>query len=244
MDGILYSATGDRYLAEALSSARSSLRFNSVPHVIFTDGEASLPAHEEERLSIEKCRASGNPFADKIGNMARSAFERSIFLDSDTYVAADLTHLFEVLEKFDMAACWAGYRGRRDREVPAAFYEFNTGVVAWRANALTKSFFADWLDTYEQLTRERPFTPIAHASGYEQPAFRRCAWRHDVRIYVLGPEYNYRTRQPGTVIDRVRVIHGRSVDYEQAEALLNRDVGPRSFNNSDFANGGRLTRHD
>ena len=224
MDGILYSAIGDRFFAEALTSARSSLRFNHIPHLVCTDQDAPEPETESENLSIRTYRPTGDAFAEKIRNMAASPFERSIFLDTDTYVANHLRQLFALLDKFDMAAALApGYRGGNDPEVPPAFFELNTGVIAWRAGERTASFFAEWLDIYEDLKTE-PVNWLA-----EQPAFRRCAWRHDLAMYVLGPEYNYRLNKPGSAVAQVRVVHGRSIDYEEIVAILNRDVGPRVF---------------
>jgi hypothetical protein len=226
--GIVYSVSGAGYLAEALLSARSSLRFNRVPHTIFSDLQYALP-DESGLLSIRLYEPSGDPFADKIANLATVSLERAIFLDSDTYVTGDLTHLMDLLERFDMAAALApGYRGREDAEVPASFYEFNVGVLVWRRNEATREFFAEWLATYQRLTRERPFATIAlDHGGYEQPAFRRCAWRSAIRLCTLGAEYNYRPRRPGSAVERVRVIHGRYPDPEQVEAVLNRDRGPR-----------------
>jgi hypothetical protein len=229
MAGILYSAIGNRFFDEALTSARSSLRFNQIPHVIFTDQDGSSPDCEVEGLSIETYRPSGDPFVEKIRNMARSPFERSLFLDTDTYVTHHVRHIFQLLDKYDMAAAFApGSRGAPDLEVPVAFYEFNTGVVGWRANQETAAFFTGWLEAYEELGDERPFTPL-HGSGFEQPAFRRCAWRHAMRIAVLGPEYNYRTHMPGCVVAKVRIIHGRVPDFEEVAEVLNRDVNPRTF---------------
>jgi hypothetical protein len=229
--GIVYSASGEDYMAETLISVRSSLRFNQVPHVAFSDCDHAPPSAESGLFSVQPYDSSGDPFADKIQNMTSSPFERSIFLDSDTYVTGDLVHLLDLLERFDMAAAFApGYRGREDPEVPLSFYEFNTGVIVWRRNDTTRSFFTDWLDTYAQLTRERPFTTIDYRyGGYEQPAFRRCAWRRDIRICVLGPEYNYRPRRPGSAVEHVRVIHGRYPDYEKVDAALNGKTGPRGF---------------
>jgi hypothetical protein len=226
--GIVYSVSGAGYLAEALLSARSSLRFNRVPHTIFSDLRYT-PSDESGLLSIRLYEPSGDPFADKIANLASVSLEHSIFLDSDTYVTGDLTHLLDLLERFDVAAALApGYRGREDDQVPAAFYEFNVGVLVWRRNEATRGFFSEWLATYERLTRERPFATIdLHHGGYEQPAFRRCAWRSAVRLCTLGPEYNYRPRRPGSAVEQVRVIHGRYRDLEQVETVLNRDRGPR-----------------
>ena len=230
-EGIVYSVSGAGYLAEALLSARSSLRFNQVPHVVYSDLEHTPPSTDGDLLSIRHYDPSGDPFADKIANIAASPFQRSIFLDSDTYVTGDLTHLLDLLARFDMAAALApGYRGREDPEVPASFYELNVGVLVWRDCDATDGFFADWLDTYTRLTRERPFPTIEeHYGGYEQPAFRRCAWRREIRVCTLGAEYNYRPRRPGSAVERVHVVHGRYPDYDHVEAVLNGDTGPRSF---------------
>ena len=170
MDGIIYSAIGDRYLAEALTSARSSLRFNHVPHQISTDQEVTPADTDPDELSIRTYRPGDDAFAEKIHSMAASPFERSIFLDTDTYVTNYICHLFDLLDKYDMAAAFApGYRGRKDPEVPTAFYELNTGVIVWRSGERTASFFADWLDTYVQMTRERPFTRCPAAGSSSRP---------------------------------------------------------------------------
>ena len=175
-EGIVYSVSGEPYLAEAVDSARSSLRFNDVPHVIFADtasaasygakATGSSPAADtaepatDPRVSLRAFDADENPFADKIRTMLRSPFQRSIFLDSDTHVVDQITHLFALLDRFDMAAAFApGYRGRADPEVPIAFYEFNTGVIAWRAGAASAAFLEDWLSTYQRMIREQPFPP-------------------------------------------------------------------------------------
>jgi len=231
MGGILYVVSGNAYHAEALASADSSLRFNRVPHMIFSDCDRRSSATKPGVLDIGRHESFGDPFADKIRNLANSPFENTIFLDSDTYVTSDLTHLFAILERFDMAAAFApGYRSRDDPEVPSSFYEFNTGVIVWRDTNATRDFLDDWMHTYLQLTRERPFPTIDFKhGGYEQPAFRRCAWRHDLKICVLGPEYNYRPRRPGSAVDPIRVIHARYPDYGRVEAILNGQCGPRSF---------------
>jgi hypothetical protein len=226
----MYSSSGESNVAAALVSARSSLRHNPVPHVLF----AAPPPREagaEAGLSIEPFEPSDNPYLDKIANMRRSPFERTIFLDSDTYVTREIVHVFELLDHYDMAAALApGYRGLDDPEVPAAFCEFNTGVLAWRAGERTAAFMEHWQETYAAWQREPPFDRAGESRGKaDQPAFRRCAWEHGMRIVVLPPEYNYRTGEPGTVVGPVRVVHGRHDDYQRVAAGLNETMGPRSF---------------
>jgi hypothetical protein len=232
-EGILYAAIGRPYLEEAVRSARSSLRFNAVPHLICTDG---TPEDPDGDLQVRRCPSSGNPYADKIQGMIDSPFERTLYLDTDTYVLAEIVELFALLDRFDLGVSQSpGYRGLADPEVPHAFYELNTGVVLFRSNPKTEAFLADWLSTYVRWCAEPPFQNAGNMTGYaDQPAFRNCAWHHDVDICVLGHEYCYRTPQCGQVADRVRVIHGRHDDYERVAEILNREQRARVFPRGTF----------
>jgi hypothetical protein len=226
--GIVYSATGERYVAEALESAHASLRHNDVPHVVYASPVPEGADRIDPRLTIEAFEPSGEPYLDKIANMGRSPFERTIFLDTDIYVAGDITHILDALDHYDVAAAHApGYRGFDDPSVPAAFYELNTGVVAWRSSEQTARFFEDWRDTYRAWLADEPF-PNAASAG-DQPPFRHCLWTNGLRVLVLAPEYNARITKPLTVVDRVRVLHGRHPDHARLAARLNRRMGPRNI---------------
>lgn len=223
-EGILYSAVGDAYFAEALTSARSSLRFNRIPHLIVTEARRDL---SEGSLSVHVVESSGNPFADKIRAMTATPFERTIFLDTDTYVLDDLSGVFSLLDRFDVVASHApGYRGLADPDVPSAFYELNTGVLGWRQTDATRALLTDWLATYERWSAEPPFPGVGMEDGLpgDQPAFRRCVWEHRVQLCVIGHEYNLRTPHCGQVAQPVRVIHGRHEDYERVAAIANADA--------------------
>jgi hypothetical protein len=227
--GIVYSGTGDFYIAEAIRSARSSLRHNSLPHVLF----ASEQVEPAEDLVVTRFEPSGNPYLDKIANMRRSPFERTIYLDSDTYVVEEIGHMLGLLDRYDMAVAFApGYRGLEDPAVPNAFYEFNTGVLAWRSSERMSAFLSGWEETYAAWLEQEAFPGARRASRgrrADQPAFRRCAWEHDVRVFVLGPEYNFRLGFPATLVGKVRVIHGDHEDHEGLAARLNETLTARSW---------------
>ncbi len=219
--GVVLSGSGTFYIAEAVAAARSSLRHNRVPHLLFASEATETP----DGLSVQTFEPSGNPYADKIANMGRSPFERSIYLDSDTYVVDEIVHVLDVLDHYDLAVAFApGYRGLDDPAVPSAFYEFNTGVLAWRASAATAAFMQAWEETYRSWLEHDEFPGAQRASRgrrADQPAFRRCAWEHGLRVFVLGPEYNFRLGFPASAIGRVRVIHGESEDHPALAARLN-----------------------
>lgn len=229
-EGVLYSCSGERYIAEALRSARSSLRHNPLPHLLFVSDEPADAAG----VSTARFEPSANPYADKIANMRRSPFERTLYLDSDTFVVDEIAHLLGLLDHYDMAAAYtAEGRGPHDPGVPPAFYEFNTGLLAWRANDRMTAFMRSWEETYLEWSQHGdPFpTPGkgSRSGRADQLAFRRCAWEHGVRLFVLAPEYNFRLGYPTTVQERVRVIHGRHPDYEALAARINETELPRSW---------------
>jgi hypothetical protein len=228
-EGIVYSCTGEPYIAEALRSARSSLRHNALPHLLF----ASSEVERVEGLSVARFEPSSNPYVDKIANIRRSPFARTIYLDSDTYVVDEIAHVLRLLDHYDIAVAYApAYRGLADPEVPKAFYEFNTGVLAWRASDRVNAFMRSWEETYVAWLREEPFSGAGNASRSrraDQPAFRRCAWQHGLRLFVLAPEYNFRLGYPTAVVERVRVIHGEHADHAALARCVNDRQIPRAW---------------
>jgi hypothetical protein len=241
--GVVYSCAGDRYIEEALRSARSSIEHNSLPHVLFTSADVD----SEPGLTAVRFEPSTNAYADKIANMRRSPFQRTIYLDTDTFVVDEIAHVLALLDHFELAVAHDPSRRRNgDRQVPHAFAEFNTGVIAWRASERIEAFMRSWEETYLSWLADEPFVGAAQASAKrrarlqpgrapswggaaDQPAFRHCAWEHEVRLFVLPPEYNLRLGEPATVVDRVRVIHGRHRDYDSLAARVNDRQGPRSW---------------
>jgi hypothetical protein len=68
---------------------------------------ASAVAERMQGVSIERFEQSANPYADKIANMRRSPFERTIYLDSDTFVVDEIAHVLRLLDCYDMAVAYA-----------------------------------------------------------------------------------------------------------------------------------------
>ncbi|MGO9849842.1 MAG: hypothetical protein ACLPKT_25560 [Methylocella sp.] len=230
--GIIYSATGAAYVGEAIASATSSLRYNDLPHLIFCDNIPSISA--PAGIEFSTFAPSGEPFLDKIRTIRRSLFEQTIFLDTDTFVTANVSELFDLLKRFDIAATHApGYIKCNDRGQSEAFYDFNTGVIVYRTSVEMDKFLAAWETLYSAWSAAPPFRPL----GTDQPSFRRALWESRLSVYVFGPEYNYRifgpdnysSRYPGRLVGKAKIIHGRSTNYEKLAAYLNAHDGPRIF---------------
>ncbi len=212
-DGCLYVAFGRPYLEAAQASARSVRSVTpGIPIAIVTDEAA--PTGFDEVVAL----ADTDGYRAKVRGMLVSPFDRTLFLDADTYAAADVAELFQVLDSFDLAAAQAPNRVTLPLDdVPDAFPELNTGVVAFRQNAAVERFLHSWLEEYDRLKPLRP-------PSQDQAAFRRALYTAtDVRLTVLPTEFNVRFGMAGFYNQRARILHGPGDedDYRAVAALLN-----------------------
>jgi hypothetical protein len=217
--GILYAATGIKYVEEAAVSAMSAKQ--AMPGVkihLFTDIE-KVPEVFDGTSCIRDPRLN---CYDKVLPMLNSPFEQTLFLDTDTYLCEDVSELFTMLGRFDMLACHIPIRGCNPiMGIPDSFPELNTGVLAFRRNDKTIAFFEKWLEYYEELGFKA-----------DQPAFRKALWvDHSISAYQLPVEYNLRTIAPNFIAHgaKVKIIHGRHRNWHALERRLNRHTGGRAM---------------
>ena len=221
--GIIYSAFGDRYLAEAVASARSSMRFNQIPHLIFCD----RPCNDRtEHVNFRQFETAGDPYLDKINSIRNSPFEHTLYLDTDTYVTANVEELFGLLRRFDLAFAHApGYMKGPDQGQSEAFCDFNAGVIVYRASPNAKAVLDNWKRLFQQWAKSPPF----QLHKRDQHSFRRAVWESEASLYVLPPEYNCRIIFPGKLVGTAKILHGHADDYEETARTLNAIPGPRAI---------------
>jgi hypothetical protein len=129
----------------------------------------------------------------------REGCDRILFLDTDIEVTGDISGVFRLLDRFDIAVAHAPYRYNEDAaDIPDAFPEFNVGVVAVRKSPASLALLQAWRAAY-----------LAQPEWWhnDQVAFRRAVWETDVRVATLPPEFNFRpARYDGKSVPRV--LHG------------------------------------
>ena len=219
--GFVYVATGEAYLAEARHSAATLRRHHAdVSICLITDcppvepgpfTEIRRPAGPVERKPIDKLLAYEAPY------------EHVVFLDTDTHVVDDLAPVFRLLERFDLALLQDVNRGWNYElpDVPLAFSEFNTGVIAFRKSDAVAQFFRDWRTNHARLRAELNLIS-------DQPSFRRTLFHSPLRVAPLPSEFHFLGDYPNTTLWKVRLIHGRG-NYSRVERQVNETLGLRAY---------------
>lgn len=189
--GYLYIAFGESFTREALMSIKSLKRFNSEPVALFTDSDQT-----EEIKSLVDIYAKINPshIRAKVDFIDKSPFQKTVYLDSDTLIVRNISDMFDVLDRFDVALTndYARKRLKYTRlipeyaEIPYSFSEVNGGILAFNNSLETKTFFAMW--------REYFYKYYKQTNGWDQVSLRISLWRSNTKIHHFPFEYNIRSK--------------------------------------------------
>ena len=232
-EGVFYIATG-KFLAEAIESAAQVEQcMNDVSIGVITDRIGKLEDISIFDDIIEVDEAS-HSWADKPEYMTNSPYDKSIYLDTDIYVDSNIKDIFNLLDRFDIAAAQSPARVTHPlNDLPMAFSEFNTGVIAFGNTSAAHEALQKWGEIYS-------------SGGVEsnQPAFREAIFKSSAEVTVLPTEYNCRWPLAGYVRDKVKMFHGRLLSFEkdisgietnvtvdEAVEIINGAHGPRVFVN-------------
>ena len=221
--GVIYVATGRKYVDEATRSIASLKRFMPDIHAtIFTDLGVESESFDRV-LNIDK---SGDGKRDKITSMSQTPYDQTLYLDSDTYICGEISELFDLLDAFDVATTpdvnWNYYP---IADVPFCYPELNTGVVLYKQSVEMTRFFDAWLKHYEDYARKEP-------KGRDQPSFRTALYHSRLRFAALPYEYNCRWQERGVLVYTAKILHGRAGDarhFETVAGALNRRIVRRVY---------------
>lgn len=225
--GIIYVATGRKFVDEALISIHSAKKhMPDLPVTLFTDIQefvSSPPAGVDTVLHLSEVTKSCR---DKIKPLADSPYDKTLFLDTDTYLCEPVYDLFEMLDQFDIALAQAPDRYQYDLpDLPDCFTELNSGVIVFRKNRQVLDLLDRWEDTFFCMLDQ-------DAGSYrDQHSLRDALYRSTVRFFVLPTEYNFRTICPNFAGKHcaVKIIHGRHANMEKVAARLNYSQEARVF---------------
>ena len=192
--GVVYVAIGGgKYLKEATRSARSLKQRNPrLSTTVFTDHPQDVDRSLFDDVRLIKRPPKGKEMYSKQVALRNMPYDRTLYLDADTYVCGNIGEMFDVLDSYDFAAAPAPRRvdpggfEAYGENIPDWFPEVNGGVLLVRKSAECERLLRRWGQVYTILDKWN-----------DQIALRTVLYHeireHGLRFYSLMPEYNCRT---------------------------------------------------
>lgn len=202
--GIIYYATGKKYVDEAIRSAYSVKKHNDISITVFTD-KAGLKSDCFDR--IEEIEPLAYPFYDRINYFKRTPYDRTLHLDTDTIIDGNIQPIFDMIGRFDIVAAINETRDTAsehhkfetvDINAPDSFPEYQCGVIGFNNTEQVMSVFDDWQSRYFSYRKKNIL---------DQPFFREALFKSDVNIGTLPSEYNALLYLGGYFEQKVRIVH-------------------------------------
>jgi len=197
--GYLYIAYGKAFTKEALFSIESIRRFTDLPIALYTDQDVSSFSEEDQDFLKKNVNLIANIKANhlraKVDYMTESPFKKTVFLDSDTVIIRNCDDMFDMLDRFDVAVVIDYARKRKKYsetvpeygEIPYAFSEANSGVIAFNDSDRTHNFLNLWKEYF--------YKYYSQTNGWDQISFRIALWKSDIRLSHMPFEYNVRSKE-------------------------------------------------
>lgn len=201
--GVIYYATGEKYLNQAKISARSLKQHNDIDITVYTDQDL-VPNVFDNVVSISP---SDYPFYDRVRYMKTAPYDKVLYLDTDTFICGDVSPLFEVLSRVEIAAAINETRDTAaphtlydtvDIDAPETFPEYQCGVLAYRNTSSVEQVFDNWQTRYK---------PYREDHLLDQPHFREALYKSNLQIATLPTEWNALVNLGGYIQNKVKIIH-------------------------------------
>lgn len=219
--GILYIIYGNRSLEEARVSIQSAQK--QMPGILI-----SIIADEKLRnffnIEVDQINFVNMPetwnWNIKVKHIAKLPYQKTIFIDTDTVICDDITDLFDLLDRVDIAMAHEPVRtwGFELDGIPDSFPMLNTGVIAFKKSEKTANLFSKWTEAHKWLDSEKVKNP--KISYTDQNSFRYALYNSkEIDFSILPPEYNCRVGA-GCVAGKVKILHAH-FNLKKIEKLIN-----------------------
>jgi hypothetical protein len=232
--GYLYIAGGNQtYMQEAVISAQSLRRVDPNAHItLITDKEAQSDIFNQIVIRSRGDFSSWKSgLAYKVEHMyVDSPYEKTLFLDSDTYFYENCEAIFDLLDHYDIGVAGALVdQGilEVNGKVLTVYTPYNTGVIAYRKNACNEQLFKEWKAAY---AHKLEAVKLGTTRGNDQASFMEALLRVESRVYVFSNLWNARIPKCIALKGNVKIVHGRHDDYKALGAKLNATSEERFWN--------------
>ena len=121
--------------------------------------------------------------------MKNSPYLKTLYLDCDTFIAAQFNEIFSMLNDYDVGVINVPFKNSN-------YPHFNAGIVAFKKTDKTKYFLEKWDENWNR-------------KGLDQGVFQPLL--NLVSYFVLPPEYNFRLPFVSFAMDTIKIIHSHKL---------------------------------
>jgi hypothetical protein len=170
------------YIKEAIFSAKSLRALDSNANItLFTDIEVKDSVFNEVKIVKMSLRCKQKFFLE-------SPYDKTIYIDSDTYINHNISDMFQMLNKYELLGCHDYARKRifnipEYMKIPYCFSEINGGILAFKKCHNFNKLIELWNHYYNKY-----YSIVI----WDQPSFRIATWESNINLYILPNEYNRR----------------------------------------------------
>lgn len=203
--GFLYIANKTKFIHEALISVKSLMKHNDEKVCLICTQEI-FKEDLKKSFDIVLCIDEMNNYTylSKVVGLNFTPFEKTIFLDSDTFITDKITELFDLLDFVDLATTLE-YKlhttGPHDFKYRNIFPELNSGVIVYKKNPITLKIFKDWLTICEK------YNIINDMPGLREAVLKNF---NEVKYSILPQLYNTHGFKSMLILNnKIKIIHER-----------------------------------
>ena len=190
-NGVIYCATGsEHFLKEVYLSVESLKHLDTDIKVsIFVDNGNLERVKKDLFDSIHLIKNPEFGFGDKIYSMKNSPYLKTLYLDCDTFIAAQFTEIFSMLNDYDVGVINVPFKNSN-------YPDLNAGIIAFKKTDNTKYFLEKWDEKWNR-------------DDIDQGIFQHLL--NLVSYFVLPPEYNFRLPFVSFAMDTIKIIHSHEL---------------------------------
>lgn len=222
MNGYVYIAYGRGHLAEAEESASRLKEIDSNNPVRLITNK---PYHTLIFDDVKIENLNTNYLSGKVDMLGRHSYDKTIYLDTDTWFVDSPANLFNELNNYDILIC------PDPAEVPIPETElvpYNTGVIGVSENQNTKNLFEIFRKYYYTFSSNFiSYHPLQKKT--DQPYFMMALRDSLVKVLVLNSVWNMRYRFYTDLCGSVHIIHGPkpNIGWNSLSCKINYFTGNR-----------------
>jgi hypothetical protein len=232
--GVVYACSHRDWIAETVQSSLSFAkhmpdleRHLFIPAALLDQCREDLGGAFTRIICLERIAYAHRP---RFESMLRLDLDQVIFIDGDTLLLAPVYELFEVLDRFDIAATIAPHLFHPKAvaggvyeilpKVSRAIPEWNGGLLVAKKSARFRSFVVAWDESFLKCIK----------LGYplDQASLRSAIVASDLRVATLPNIYNFRANVQQTVRGKVRILHAHG-DLQAIAKTINATSALRHY---------------